>query len=147
MYKTTPIRANVVVLKQMLNLIPRGMINRHALATGEEAKAHTLGAVSHLSAKLFDQLSNANKERSAEFAEKVLLVGAGLSPAHQPGFFAAGRMDKRVLRRFQGQDPCGGVHGHAVVGQLHDENAEAKNRSTRHRVCIPHENCKLLGIS
>jgi hypothetical protein len=28
MNKTTPTRANVVVLKQMLNLIPRGMINR-----------------------------------------------------------------------------------------------------------------------
>jgi hypothetical protein len=27
MNKTTPTRANVVVLKQMLNLIPRGMIN------------------------------------------------------------------------------------------------------------------------
>jgi hypothetical protein len=28
--KTTPTRANVVVLKQILNIIPRGMINRHS---------------------------------------------------------------------------------------------------------------------
>jgi hypothetical protein len=37
MNNTTPTRANVVVLKQMLNLIPRGLINRHALETGVEA--------------------------------------------------------------------------------------------------------------
>ena len=36
MNKTTPTLANVVVLKQILNLIPRGMINRHALETGVE---------------------------------------------------------------------------------------------------------------
>jgi hypothetical protein len=59
MHKTTPTRANVVVLKQMLNLIPRGMINRHALETGVEAKAHTFSVVSHLSAMLFAQLSHA----------------------------------------------------------------------------------------
>jgi hypothetical protein len=34
MNKQTPTRANVVVLKQILDLIPRGMINRHAVATG-----------------------------------------------------------------------------------------------------------------
>ena len=39
MNNTTPARANVVVLKQMLNLIPRGLINRHARETGVEAKA------------------------------------------------------------------------------------------------------------
>jgi hypothetical protein len=37
MNNTTPTRANVVILKQMLNLIPRGLINRHALETGVEA--------------------------------------------------------------------------------------------------------------
>ena len=52
MNKTRPIRANVVVLKQMHNLIPRGMINSHALETGVEAKARTFSVVSHLSAML-----------------------------------------------------------------------------------------------
>jgi hypothetical protein len=37
MNKTTPIRANLVVLKRMLNLIPRGIINRYVLETGVEA--------------------------------------------------------------------------------------------------------------
>jgi hypothetical protein len=60
MNKTTPTRANVVVLKQMLNLIPRGMINRHALATGVEAKSRTFSVVSHLSAMLFAQLSHSH---------------------------------------------------------------------------------------
>jgi hypothetical protein len=59
MNKQTPTRANVVVLKQILNLIPRGMINRHAIATGVEAKARTFSVVSHLSAMLFAQLSHA----------------------------------------------------------------------------------------
>lgn len=42
MNKTTPTRDNVIVLKQILNLIQRGMINRHARETGVEAKARTL---------------------------------------------------------------------------------------------------------
>ncbi len=37
-----PTRANVIVLKQILNFIPRGMINRLALETGVEAKAQCL---------------------------------------------------------------------------------------------------------
>ena len=55
MNHTTPIRANVVALKQMLNLIPRGMINRHAVETGVAAKARTFSVVSHLSAMFFAQ--------------------------------------------------------------------------------------------
>lgn len=123
MNKTTPTRANVVVLKQMLNLIPRGMINRHALATGVEAKARTFSVVSHLSAMLFAQLShamglndvcdwlrlksgvlarfgvtppsrnglsNANKERNAEFAEKLFWSVLG-HLQHASPYFAAGR--------------------------------------------------------
>jgi hypothetical protein len=133
MNKTTPTRANVVVLKQMLNLIPRGLINRHALATGVEAKARTFSVVSHLSAMLFAQLShamglndvcdwlrlksgvlarsgvtppsrnglsNANKERNAEFAEKLFWsVLAHLQ--HASPDFAAGRKGKGLLRRFK----------------------------------------------
>ena len=59
MKNTPPTRANVIVLKQMLNLIPRGMINRHALETGVEAKVRTFSVLSQLSAMLFAQLSHA----------------------------------------------------------------------------------------
>jgi len=47
MNNKTPARSNVVVLKQILNLIPRGMINRHALETGVEGKARTFSVLSH----------------------------------------------------------------------------------------------------
>lgn len=133
MNKTTPTRANVVVLKQMLNLIPRGMINHHALETGVEAKARSFSVVSHLSAMLFAQLShamglndvcdwlqlksgvlarfgvtppsrnglsNANKERSAEFAEKLFWSVLGHLQHASPDF-AAGRKGKGLLRRFK----------------------------------------------
>jgi hypothetical protein len=59
MNKTTPTRANVVVLKQILNLIPRGLINRHAAETGVDDRARSFSVVSHLSAMLFAQLSHA----------------------------------------------------------------------------------------
>lgn len=59
MNKTTPTRANVVVLKQILNLIPRGLINRHARETGNDSKARSFSVLSHLSAMLFAQLSHA----------------------------------------------------------------------------------------
>lgn len=57
--KATPARANVVVLKQLLNLIPRHLIGRHARETGVEAKARTFSVISHLAAMLFAQLSRA----------------------------------------------------------------------------------------
>ena len=133
MNKTTPTRANVVVLKQILNLIPRRLINRHALETGVEAKARSFSVVSHLSAMLFAQLShamglndvcdwlrlkssalarfgvtppsknglsNANKERSAEFAEKLFWSVLGHLQHASPDF-AAGRKGKGLLRRFK----------------------------------------------
>jgi Transposase DDE domain/Domain of unknown function (DUF4372) len=59
MNKTTSTRANVVVLKQMLNLIPLGLISRHARETGIDAKARSFSVLSHLSAMLFAQLSHA----------------------------------------------------------------------------------------
>ncbi len=129
----TPARANVVVLKQILNLIPRGLINRHALETGVEAKARTFSVLSHLSAMLFAQLSHAiglndvcdwlrlkagvlarfgvtppsrnalshaNKERNADFAEKLFWsVLAHLQNASPD--FAAGRKGRGLLRRFK----------------------------------------------
>ncbi len=133
MHNKTPTRANVVVLKQILNLIPRGMINRHALETGVEAKARSFTVLSHLSAMLFAQLShamglndvcdwlrlkagvlarfgvappsknglsNANKERNAEFAEKLFWSVLGHLQHASPDF-AAGRKGKGLLRRFK----------------------------------------------
>ena len=133
MNNTTPARANVIVLKQILNLIPRAMINRLALETGIEAKSRSFSVVSHLSAMLFAQLShamglndvcdwlrlksaaltrfgvtppsknglsNANKERSAEFAEKLFWSVLGHLQHASPNF-AAGRKGKGLLRRFK----------------------------------------------
>ena len=133
MNKKTPTRTSVIALKQMLNLIPRGMINRHALATGVEAKARSFTVVSHLSAMLFAQLShamglndvcdwlrlksavlarfgvtppsknglsNANKTRDADFAEKLFWSVLCHLQHASPGF-AAGRRGKGLLRRFK----------------------------------------------
>jgi Transposase DDE domain/Domain of unknown function (DUF4372) len=133
MNKTKPARSNVVVLKQILNLIPRGLINRHARETGVEDKARTFTVLSHLSAMLFAQLShamglndvcgwlrlkagalsrfgvappsknglsNANKERDAEFVEKLFWSTLSHLQHSCPGF-AAGRKGKGLLRRFK----------------------------------------------
>jgi hypothetical protein len=59
MNKQTPTRANVVCLKQMLNIIPRGMIDRIAKETGVEEKSRTFTVVSHLATMLFAQFSRA----------------------------------------------------------------------------------------
>jgi len=56
--KPTPARSNVIVLKQILNLIPRHLIQRHAVETGIAAKARTFSVLSHLTAMLFAQLSH-----------------------------------------------------------------------------------------
>ena len=129
----TPARSNVVVLKQILNLIPRGMINRHARETGVEDKARTFTVLSHLTAMLFAQLShaiglndvcdwlrlkagvlarfgvtpparntlsNANKERSADFIEKLFWSVMGHLQHASPAF-ASGRKGKGLLRRFK----------------------------------------------
>lgn len=133
MNNKAPARANVIVLKQILNLIPRGMINRLALETGVEAKARTFSVFSHLSAMLFAQLShamglndvcdwlrlksaalirfgvtppsrnglsNANKERSADFTEKLFWSVLGHLQHASPDF-AAARKGKGLLRRFK----------------------------------------------
>jgi len=133
MNNKTPARSNVVVLKQILNLIPRGLINRHARETGVEDKARTFTVLSHLSAMLFAQLShaiglndvcdwlrlkagelarfgvtpparntlsNANKERSADFIEKLFWSVMGHLQHASPDF-ASGRKGKGLLRRFK----------------------------------------------
>lgn len=56
---TTTARNNVIVLKQLLNLIPRGMINRLAIETGVDLKARTFSVSSHLAAMVFAQLTRA----------------------------------------------------------------------------------------
>jgi len=58
MHKTTPTRSNVVVLKQILNLIPRHLIGRHARETGVDTQARRFSPSSHLAAMLFAQLSH-----------------------------------------------------------------------------------------
>ena len=54
-----PARANTLVLKQLLNFIPRNLLNRAASETGVEAKARTFSVLSHLATMLFAQLSHA----------------------------------------------------------------------------------------
>lgn len=133
MNNKTPTRANVTVLKQILNLIPRGMINRHAIETGVEGKARSFSALSHLSAMLFAQLSHAmglndvcdwlrlksatlkrfgvtppsknglshaNKERSADFVEKLFWSVLDHLQHASPDF-ASGRKGKGRLWRFK----------------------------------------------
>jgi hypothetical protein len=133
MNKTTPTRANVIVLKQILNFIPLGMINRHARETGVDTKSRSFSVLSHLSAMLFAQLShaiglndvcdwlrlkaavlarfgvtppakntlsNANKERSADFIERLFWSVLG-NLQHASPDFASGRKGKGLLRRFK----------------------------------------------
>jgi hypothetical protein len=133
MNNKTPARANVVVLKQLLNLIPRGLINRHARETGVEAKTRSFSVVSHLAAMLFAQLSHsiglndlcdwlrlksgvlsrfgvtpparntlshANKERSADFMERLFWAELAHLQHASPDF-ATGRKGKGLLRRFK----------------------------------------------
>lgn len=59
MKKQQPTRSNVTVLKQLLNHISRGTVNRLGRETGAESKARAFHVFSHLSAMLFAQLSHA----------------------------------------------------------------------------------------
>lgn len=133
MNNKTPARSNVVVLNQILNLIPRGLITRHTRETGVDAKARTFSVMSHLAAMLFAQLSHAiglndvcdwlrlkvaalarfgltppsrnalshaNKERSADFVEKLFWSVLGHLQHASPSF-ASGRRGKGLLHRFK----------------------------------------------
>ena len=67
MNNTTPTRANVVVLKQMLNLIPRGLINRHALETGVEVRIHAVDStVIQLVANCMDWAKHRRRKAAAK---------------------------------------------------------------------------------
>jgi len=48
-----PARSDIIVLKQLLNFIPRGVLNQVAQKTGVEAKARTFSVLSHLATMLF----------------------------------------------------------------------------------------------
>lgn len=133
MNNKTPARSNVVVLKQILNHIPMGMVGSIARMTGVDAKARTFSVMSHLAAMLFAQLSHAiglndlcdwlrlktaalsrfgvtppsrnnlshaNKQRSADFIEKLFWSVLGHLQNASPGF-ASGRKGKGLLRRFK----------------------------------------------
>jgi hypothetical protein len=54
-----PARSNVIVLKQLLNFIPRSLLNQTARKTGVDAKARTFSVLSHVAAMFFAQLSHA----------------------------------------------------------------------------------------
>ena len=58
-------------------------------------------------------LSNANKERNAEFAEKLFWSVRGHLQHASPSF-AAGRKGKGLLRRFKAQDALCSAYGTAV---------------------------------
>lgn len=133
MNNKTPARSNVVVLKQILNHIPMGMVSSIARKTGVDVKARTFSVMSHLAAMLFAQLSHAiglndlcdwlrlkaaalsrfgvtppsrnnlshaNKERSADFIGKLFWSVLGHLQNACPGF-ASGRQGKGLLRRFK----------------------------------------------
>jgi hypothetical protein len=54
-----PARTDVIFLKQLLNFIPRSVLNQTARKTGVDIKARTFSFLSHLAAMLFAQLSHA----------------------------------------------------------------------------------------
>jgi hypothetical protein len=94
MNNKTPTRANVVCLKQMLNLIPRGMINRIARETGVEAKARSFSPVSHLAAMLFAQLSRAmglNDVCDWMGLKQAVLARFGVAPPSRNGLSHANK--------------------------------------------------------
>ncbi len=54
-----PARIDIIVLKQLLNFIPRSVLNQTARKTGVDKKARTFSVLSHLAFMLFAQLSHA----------------------------------------------------------------------------------------
>jgi hypothetical protein len=54
-----PARTEMIVLKQLLNFIPRSVLNQTARKTGVDTKARTFSVLSHLASMLFARLSQA----------------------------------------------------------------------------------------
>ena len=72
MKKTTaPARSNVIVLKQMLNHIPRRLVNRCARETGVDVQARKFSVLSHLTAMLFANCMDWAKHRRRKAAAKM----------------------------------------------------------------------------
>ncbi len=128
-----PAKSYVVVLKQVLNHIPRKIVNECAHTSGAEKHARTFSVYSHLVSLLYAQisksmslhdvcdslelksatlyrigatppkrntLSNANKSRPAEFAEKLLWKTLEHLGRQSPSFLT-GLSCKGYLRRFK----------------------------------------------
>jgi hypothetical protein len=131
--KQTAARCDIIVLKQLLNFIPRSILNQVARETGVEQKARTFTVLSHVASMLFAQLSHAislndvcdwfrlkaaalsrlnitppsrnnlshaNKVRSADFIEHLFWSVLQHLQHIQPGF-GAGKRGKGLLRRFK----------------------------------------------
>ena len=54
-----PARTDIIVLKQLLNFMPRSVLNQTARKTGVDSKVRTFSVLSHLASMLFAQLSHA----------------------------------------------------------------------------------------
>jgi hypothetical protein len=73
-----PARTDIIVLKQLLNFIPRSVINQTARKTGVDSKARSFSVLSHLASMLFAQLSHAISLN--DVCDWLRLKAAALSP-------------------------------------------------------------------
>jgi hypothetical protein len=90
----TPTRTNVTALKQMLNLIPSGLINYHAIETEVEARARAFSVLSHLPSMLFAQLSHAiglNDVCDWMLLKSIVLARFGVTPPSKNGLSYANK--------------------------------------------------------
>lgn len=103
MNNQSPARSNVVVLKQILNLIPRHLIGHHARDTGVDLKARTFSVTSHLAAMLFAQLSHAiglNDVCDWLNLKKAVLSRFGVTPPSRNALSHANKeRDARFIER------------------------------------------------
>jgi len=110
---TPPARSNIVVLKQLLNHIPRSLLSEVSRETGVEAKAREFCVFSHLCAMLFAQLTHAmglNDVCDWLRLKQAALAGAGAVPPSRNGLSHANKVRPaefietlfwRVLERLQ----------------------------------------------
>ena len=54
-----PARTAIIVLKQLLNFVPRSVLNQTARKTGVDTKDRTFSVLSHLASMLFARISHA----------------------------------------------------------------------------------------
>jgi hypothetical protein len=113
-----PARSNIVVLKQLLKFIPRGLVAQLARETGVDSKARIFDVFSHLSAMLFAQLTHSiglNDVCDWLRLKRTALAGVGAVPPSRNGLSHANKvrsadfMEKlfwSVLARLQTLDPA-----------------------------------------